>query len=68
FSNLGQKIQNVSGLENVSSFLQGIKGLNFQTGTAVLNGVSGILGGISAGLVLGSPTASTGQKVAAGVE
>jgi len=68
FSTLGQKLQNVSGLENVSSVLQGIKGLNFQTGTAVLNGVSGILGGISAGLVLGSPTASTGQKVAAGVE
>ncbi len=68
FSNLGQKLQNVSGLQSVSSILQGIKGLNFQTGTAVLNGVAGVLGGISAGMVLGSPTASTGQKVAAGVE
>ncbi|EGT4373619.1 hypothetical protein AUM47_19345 [Cronobacter malonaticus] len=68
FSNLGQKLQGVSGLQSVSSVLQGIKGLDFKTGTAVLSGVAGVLGGISAGMVLGSPTASTGQKAAAGVE
>lgn len=68
FSNLGQKLQGVSGLQSVSSVLQGIKGLDFKTGTAVLGGVAGVLGGISAGMVLGSPTASSGQKAAAGVE
>ncbi|WP_193126057.1 hypothetical protein [Escherichia coli] len=68
FSNLGEKLQGVSGLQSVSSVLQGIKGLDFKTGTAVLSGVAGVLGGISAGMVLGSPTASTEQKAAAGVE
>ena len=68
FSNLGEKLQGVSGLQSVSSVLQGIKGLDFKTGTAVLSGVAGVLGGISAGMVLGSPPASTEQKAAAGVE
>ncbi|EAN2945072.1 hypothetical protein AII34_21045 [Salmonella enterica] len=66
--NIGKQIQNVKGLEGLSSSLQKFQDLNSGTKLAIFDGATGILGGISSGLILADPRSEKGEKIAAGVD
>ncbi|HCQ9025501.1 TPA: hypothetical protein OMI62_004768 [Escherichia coli] len=67
-STLGSYIQNAKGLSGLSSALKKVPDFKFGHTTTALDGINGILGGISAGLILGDPEASSNKKIAAGFE
>ncbi|EBJ5114620.1 hypothetical protein DV589_24970 [Salmonella enterica] len=68
FSVLGNNISNVKGLAHLSSALKNTPNLNFGTVGTILDGASGILGGVDAGFILGSQQANADEKIAAGFE
>ncbi len=67
-ANLGSTLQNIKGLDGVSSLLKNTPNVNLGTASTILEGLSGVLGGIGAGFILGSADADTNQKIAAGFE
>lgn len=67
-SHLGTSLQHTKGLGGISSLLKNTPDINFGSASTILEGLSGVLGGVGAGLVLGSAEADTNQKIAAGVE
>lgn len=66
--NVGKQIQNVKGLEGVSSALQNFPNLSVGTKSAIFDGATGVLGGISSAFILADTKSEKGEKIAAGVD